>query len=62
MTDTARKFMAVASKSHAAIAGEMAEEIKAVVYKHADKIPFVLALGVLRVVELELMDAQRDGL
>ena len=51
------KFMAIASKGHAQIASEMADEIKAVIYKHSSAIPLALALGVLRIVELEIFDA-----
>jgi hypothetical protein len=53
-----RKFMAIASKPHAQIAGELAEEIKQAIYKRADKIPLALAIGVLRIVEKEIMDDQ----
>ena len=53
----ARRFMAIASKGHAQIASEMADEIKAVIYKHSSAIPLALALGVLRIVELEIFDA-----
>ena len=53
----ARRFMAITSKGHAQIAGEMVDEIKAVIYKHSDAIPLALALGVLRIVELEIFDA-----
>lgn len=52
----AQRFMSIASKTHIQIAGDMAEEIKAVVYKHAGAVPLALVLGVLRIVERELMD------
>ena len=52
----AHRFMAVACKPHAQIAGDMAEEIKAVIYKHAGAIPLALAIGVLRIVERELLE------
>ena len=52
-----RKFMAVASKPHAQIAGEMADEIKAVVYRYENKIPLALAVGVLSIVQKEILDA-----
>ena len=51
------KFMSITSKGHAQIAGEMVDEIKAVIYKHSNVIPLALALGVLRIVELEIFDA-----
>lgn len=54
-----RKFMAIASKPHAQIAGELAEEIKALIYVHADRIPLALAVGVLRIVEQELIEESR---
>ena len=50
------RFMSIASKPHAQIAGDMAEEIKAVIYKHAGAIPLALAIGVLRIVERELLE------
>jgi hypothetical protein len=55
----ARKFMAVASKPHAQIAGEMAEAIKHLIYVHSDRIPLALAIGVLRIVEKEILDEAR---
>ena len=51
------KFMAIASKPHAQIAGDMADEIKDVIYKYADKIPLALAVGVLHIVIKEILDA-----
>jgi hypothetical protein len=53
------KFMAVASKPHAQIAGELAQAIKDLIYQQADRIPLVLAIGVLRVVEMEILNDQR---
>lgn len=50
------KFMAIASKPHAQIAGELANDIKAVIYKYEDRIPLALAIGVLCIVEKELLD------
>ena len=57
VTTRAHKFMSITSKGHAQIASEMADEIKAVIYKHSSAIPLALALGVLRIVELEIFDA-----
>jgi hypothetical protein len=51
-----RKFMAVASKPHAQVAGELAEAIKQLIYEHSDRIPIALAIGVLRIVEKEILD------
>lgn len=50
-----RRFMAVASKPHAAIASALADEIKAAIFKY-EGIPLALAIGVLRIVEKELLD------
>lgn len=52
-----RRFMTVASKPHAQLAGEMADEIKAVIYAYEQRIPLALAIGVLRIVEKEILDA-----
>jgi len=55
-----RKFTAVASKPHAQIAGELGEAIKKLIYEQADKIPLALAIGVLRIVEKEILDEQSE--
>ncbi len=52
------KFACIASKPHAVIAGEMADKIKEVIYGYSDKIPLALAVGVLRIVEKEILDSQ----
>lgn len=57
MTDP-RKFMAIASKPHAQIAGEMALQIKEIIYANADRIPLALAVGVLHIVAKEIMEEQ----
>lgn len=49
-------FMCKSGKSHSAIAGEMADDIKKVIYEYSDKIPLALAIGVLRIVEREIID------
>lgn len=51
-----RKFTSTSSKSHREIAGELAEQIKALIYQYSDQIPLALAVGVLRIVEKELLD------
>lgn len=51
-----RKFMAVASKPHVEIAGALADELKAAIFKYEGQIPLALAIGVLRIVEKELLD------
>lgn len=53
------KFIATASKPHAVIAAEMCEEIKAVVYSYADKVPAALAIGVLEIAKQEILEEQR---
>ena len=50
------RFMAVSSKPHAEIAGALADEIKTAIYKYEGQIPLALAIGVLRIVEKELLD------
>lgn len=45
---------AVSSPSHTVIAGTLAAEIKEVLHKH-DGVPLALAIGVLRIVEAELI-------
>jgi hypothetical protein len=54
--DGPRRFMAVASKSHCQIAGELAQQIKGLLYTYSDRIPLALAVGVLQIVEKELLD------
>ena len=56
MSTNPLRFIAIATKPQAQRAAEMAEEIKAVIYKHANTVPLALAIGVLRIVERELMD------
>jgi len=41
------------------IAAEMCEEIKAVVYSYADKVPAALAIGVLEIAKQEILEEQR---
>ena len=55
------KFMSIASKSHAYIAAELADDINSAIYKHADTIPLALAVGVLEVVKSELISAAGKG-
>lgn len=50
------RFMAVASKSHARIAADLADEIKETIHRYDGQIPLALAVGVLRIVEKELLD------
>jgi hypothetical protein len=54
------RFTAIAAKPHAQIAGELAEAIKGLIYAQADRVPLALAIGVLRIVEKEILDAQEN--
>jgi len=54
-----RKFMSIASKPHAKIAGEMAAKICDVIYEYADKVPLSLVVGVLRIVEHEMIERNK---
>lgn len=40
--------------------GELAEKIKALIFEHAGEVPLVAVLGVLRVVEHDLIEEHRD--
>ena len=40
------------------LTGEMAERIKGVVYEYAGRVPVAAAIGVLRIVEQEILDEQ----
>ena len=51
-------FMTQASKREALMAADMADQIKEVIYDYAGKVSLALAVGVLRVVEREIMDDQ----
>lgn len=55
MTTDPRQFMAIASKPHSQIAGELANALKAEIHKH-NGLPLALIIGVLRIVEKELLD------
>jgi hypothetical protein len=50
-----RKFMAVTNKANAELAGELATRVTALVHEYDDRIPLALAIGVLRIVESELI-------
>ena len=53
-------FMAKASKTNSYIAAEMADKIKAVIHEYDNQIPLALALGVMRIVEVELIDDAKN--
>jgi hypothetical protein len=53
--------MSIASKPHAHIAAELADDINSVIYKHAGTIPLALAVGVLEIVKCELLSAGKGG-
>ena len=50
-----RKFMAVTNKANAELAGELADRVSALIHEYDDRIPLALAIGVLRIVENELI-------
>lgn len=54
------KFAVIASKPQSQMAAELADEIKISVYKHCEKMPLALAIGVLRIVERDLLDDIKD--
>lgn len=47
-------FMKGATDKYCSIAEEMAEKIKAVIFEYEEQIPLVMALGVLRAVEIDI--------
>ena len=49
-------FAVFSGKPHARIAEELAEEIKEVIYRRAGQIPLATAIGVLRIVEKEILE------
>ena len=54
-TEPRRKFMAVTNKANAELAGELATRVTELVHEYDDRIPLALAIGVLRIVESELI-------
>lgn len=52
MTADAKRF---ATKTNADSAGELEERIKDLIHEYDDQIPLALAIGVLRIVESELI-------
>ena len=50
-----RKFMAVTNKANSELAGELAARVSELVHEYDDRIPLALAIGVLRIVEGELI-------
>ena len=54
------KFIAIASKSHAPCAAELADDIYSAIYKHAGNIPLALAVGVLEIVKTEIISAGKE--
>jgi len=49
-------FMNKAAKAQCILAADMAEELSLVISSYVDKVPLALAVGVLRIVEKELME------
>lgn len=58
---TIRKFSALKGLPHAVLAGQLATEIKAAIFKYDGQIPLALAVGVLRIVEKDLLDDAAEG-
>ena len=52
----ATAFMHTASKTQSALAAKLAGEIKDLIHTYDDQIPLALAIGVIRIVERELID------
>ena len=50
-------FTVVQSKQQTVLAGEMSEKIKEIIYSYEAQVPLALAIGVLRIVEKEIMEA-----
>jgi len=46
----------LASKRSCYKAAEMCEEIKTVIYSYSEEMPLALAIGVLKIVEKEILD------
>lgn len=55
-TEAPRHLNAVTRKTHREIAGELAQQIKDLIHTQSGRIPLALVIGVLRIVEKELMD------
>jgi hypothetical protein len=47
--------MAVTNKANAELAGELATRVTELVHEYDDRIPLALAIGVLRIVESEII-------
>ena len=47
--------MAVTNKANAELAGELADRVSELIHEYDDRIPLALAIGVLRIVENELI-------
>lgn len=54
------QFAHMASKSQALIAEKMMNEIKDVIYSYSGEVPLLLAIGVLRLTEREILNEADD--
>ena len=50
-------FTVIQSKQQTDLAGEMSEKIQEIIYSYEAQVPLALAIGVLRIVEKEIMEA-----
>lgn len=53
------RLFSTSSRPHTAIAEELAVQIKGLIYAYSGQIPLALAVGVLRIVEKEILDEQQ---
>jgi len=55
-----RIFMALGTKAQCHEASKLAKDIKDVIFDRSDQLPLALVIGVLRIVEMEIMGANND--
>ena len=52
--------MALGTKAQCHEASKLAKDIKDVIFDRSDQLPLALVIGVLRIVEMEIMGANND--
>ena len=57
---TTQKYIALGTKSQCIVAEELTNKIKAAIFDYSGQIPLALVIGVLRIVEQEILEAQDD--